>query len=268
MAFVEPVKGRTKVKGRKKHLTIYNTDKYYNLNLATAGAERNFVPINALTKAKIDAYFMKATPMEIASSSTVYSYTQGSQLGIGFSSEEYIISLIKKGAIIMYKTYDPRKGHAGIVPDEILDAMAMSNRGGILFGMEADPHRDYIDNVRKAHEATVTYIDCPVVVPDISAERILVSLEPLATNIDEVQIDLPPLHDEKGHHEIRDWEKPYYYVSATDNLWHVYPKHEFTLFKGLKNSLSAWGMKINMIVYSEEEKKALEELAKRDRNGK
>ena len=262
MAFEEPVKGTTKVKGRKKHLTIYNTDKYYNLNLTMAKNERNFIPVNILTEKKIKAYFESTSPMEILKNPAVFSYTQDT-----FLDNDLVLTMINKGAIVMYKTFNGRRGHSGIVPDEILDALANSNRGGVMFGMEPDPHRDYIDSVAKAHEATMVYIDCPVIVPDISPERVLVSLEPLATNVDEVQIDFPPLHMDKKHQELRDWEKPYYYITSKDHLWHVYPKHEFKFFLGLKNSLSAWGMQINMVMHDEEEKKAIEELAKADRNG-
>jgi len=258
MAFREPTNGNGVArKGRKKHLTIYNTDKYYNLTLSSAEIIKKRIPINILTKPDIDTYMATTSPIDMLTDDKQFIYDQNSLL-----DEDYIITMIKKGMDVYYRSRDPRKGHAGLVPDRILEAYANSNRGAVVFGMEAEPHRDYIANVEKAHEATRVIIDCTVVLPDITASDVVMSLAPLSTNVDEVQVDVVPLRE----NEIADFRKTYYYFSLADNLYMPYAKAKFDWFKQIKNPLSGWGMLINMFYRSEDDKKALEDLVKKDKS--
>ena len=257
MAFREPTKGTKKRKGRQKHLTIYNTDKYYNLVLSPASEVRDRVPVNMLTKADIDTYMATTSPADILMDNKKFVYDQGSLL-----DDNYVITMIRKGMDVNYHTRDHRKGHAGLVPDDVLSAYALSNQGAVVFGMEADPHRDYITNVEKAHEATRVIIDCPVVLPDVEANKVVFALAPLSTNVDEVQVDVMPLHDT----EMVDFRKAYYYYSIADDLYVPYPKSKFDWFKYIKNPLSGWGMVINMFYWDDADKTAIEDLVKKDKS--
>ena len=209
-----------------------------------------------MTKADVDDYMIKTNPVDILQDDTKYLYIQGSLL-----DDNYVITMIKKGMNVFYHTNDSRRGHAGLVPDNVLEAYALSNRGAIIFGMEKEPHRDYIANVEQAHEATKVIIDCPVVIPDVSPNGVLMSLAPLSTNVDEVQVDMMPLHSE----ELRDFEKPYYYFSIVSNLYEVYPKSMFDYFKQLKSPLSGWGMIINLLVNDTNSIATINDLVKQDK---
>lgn len=257
MAFREPTKGAKKRKGRQKHLTIYNTDKYYNLAQTSAQEVKDRIPVNMLTKAEIDTYMATTSPADIIMDNKRYIYDQGSLL-----DENYVITMIKKGMDVYYHTRDPRKGHAGTVPDAILEAFATSNKGAVVFGMEAEPHRDYTVSVEKAHEATKVIIDCPVVLPDVEANKVVMALAPLSTNVDEVQVDMMPLHES----EISDFRKAYYFYSIAEDWYTPYPKSKFDWFKRIKNPLSGWGMIINMLYWNEADKTAMADLVKKDKS--
>lgn len=257
MAFREPTKGTKKRKGRQKHLTLYNTDKYYNLTQTSAKEVKDRIPVNMLTKADIDTYMAITSPADILMDNKKYIYDQGSLL-----DENYVITMIKKGMDVYYHTRDPRKGHAGLVPGTILEAFAASNKGAVVFGMEAEPHRDYIVSVEKAHEATRVIIDCPVVLPDVEANKVVMALAPLSTNVDEVQVDMMPLHEE----EISDFRRAYYFYDITKDWYTPYPKSKFDWFKRIKNPLSGWGMIINMMYWSDSDKTGMAELVKKDKS--
>ena len=256
MAFREPTKGTKKRRGRQKHLTIYNTDKYYNLKLAPASTVEDHIAVNMLSKSDIDAYIASASPIDIINDDKRFIYDQGSLL-----DDEYVITMIKKGMNVDYRARDPRKGHAGIVPDDVLDAYARSNRGSVVFGMEAEPHRDYITGVEKAHEATRVVIDCPVVLPDVEPTKVIMALAPLSTNVDEVQVDVVPLHE----NEMADFRKTFYYWDLSTNLYMPYAQSKFDWFKKIKNPLSGWGMLIKMFYRTDADKQAMEALVKKDK---
>lgn len=256
MAFREPTKGKKSRKGRKKHLTLYNTDKFYNLTLSLVDEVKDRQPVNVLTKADIDKYILETNPVDLLTDNRKFMYDQGALI-----DDNYVITMIKKGMDVYYHTMDPRAGHAGTVPDDVLDAYAQSNRGAVVFGMEKEPHRDYVTSVEKAHEATKVIIDCPVVIPDVEPNQVVMALAPLSTNVDEVQVDMMPLHDG----EMADFRKAFYYYSIADDLYRPYPQSKFDWFKVIKNPLSGWGMSINLFYQDETEKKALDSLVAKDR---
>ena len=251
MAFTPPVNKKTKRTGRTKRLNIYNTDKYYNLMITKAEEVKNYNSVNLSTKPEIDTIILKSSPMDIMLSEDKYLYVQDEML-----EDEYALTMIKKGFNLFYYAKRP-------VPSKILEAMAESNRGAIIYKMRSNDKidKEFITNVSDAHACTKVIFDCPVVIPDIAPVDVLTNLAHFSTNVDEVQVDVMPLHDK----EIRAYEKPYYYVELADNLWHCYPKHKFEYFKELKNPLSGWGMLINLLADTDNDYKTLTELMTKDR---
>ena len=251
MAFTPPVNKKVKRSGRTKRLNIYNTDKYYNLMVTPVNEVKNYNSVNLSTKSVIDDIIIKSSYMDILLLEDKFLYVQDEML-----EDEYALTMIKKGFNLFY--YAKRT-----VPDKILDAMASTNRGAIIYKMHPSSKidKDLINNVSKAHEATKVIIDCPVVIPDIAPVDVLTNLAHFSTNVDEVQVDIMPLHDK----ELREYEKPYYYVDISDNLWHCYPKHKFEYFKELKNPLSGWGMLINLMADTDSDYRTLTELMTKDK---
>lgn len=252
MAFREPVKRTKARKTRTKHLTLYNTDKYYNLKLTDRKVPDSRYPVNLATKAEIDKYMLEMSPAEMLMDSRTFLYVQGSLL-----SDEYALTMIRKGMDVFYMANMINR-HSGLVPDKILDALANSRRGGVIYRPEPEPCRDYVNNVSKAHMATKVIISQAVKIPDIEPNVFENVLAPLRMNVDEVQIDFTPLHAD----EVAPWEKSYYYYSLEDDLYHVYPKSGFEWFEHIRKGLSGWGMLINILYSSESERDTWIELSK------
>lgn len=260
MAFTNPVNKQVKHSGRRKGLNIYNTDKYYNLNLILRSDVNNMQEVNVLTKPNIDKHILETSPAELAMEDTKYIYSKGATYDGGLLDEDYVITMIKKGMQVFY--YAPV---GQLVPEPVLDALS-EGRGGVIYRQAglAQQTPEYLNNVAKAHEATHVAIDCLIILPDVRPYDMMTALSNLKTNVDNVQFVFDPLHD----NEIRPLEKPFYYVSLADNLWHCYSKHKFNFFKELKNPLSGWGMLIDLIADNSEDLSNLKELEAKDRGHK
>ncbi|ACO37069.1 hypothetical protein lb338_phage_148 [Lactobacillus phage Lb338-1] len=253
MPYVEPTNGKIKHTGRKKRLNIYNTDKYYNFSTALAKDVDSKVNVDFSTKPYIDEIMAQNSMADLYADDTRYFYEQGKML-----IDDYVIDMIKSG---MYVEYYVKL----LVSDAVLDAMAESGRGKVIygtFGAHKNIDRDLVNNVMKAHEATKVMFDFPGFMPDLHAETLLMYMANFRTNVDLVNIDFSPLHED----EMVDWRKPYYYL-APDGLYHPYTKEKFNFFKKIKDPLSAWGMNIVMVANSKAEQAALDDMARKDQNG-
>ena len=106
-----------------------------------------------------------------------------------------------------------------------------------------------VSEVEKAHECTKVIFEVPLVVPDMSAHNVVVAFDPYKTNIDEVQIDLPPLKQfeiDGGNADVADIRKRFY-VNKLDGLWYPATKTKYNLYKSLQREFSDWGTDMNTI---------------------
>ena len=250
---------KQKNKGRKKKLNIYNTDKYYNLDLISNSEQGSLIPITPFNVDKIhmDLAVTRNSENWLTMDKPRFIYYVQSMLDPNISN---LIDIIEMGADVTYFTRFP-------VPDNILDAFAKQDTGRILFQFPPSSYpkelkRQFVLGVKKAYEATEVNFDCIVIMPDIAPVDVVSALSYYGSSVDNVRIDFPPLHGE----ELRDFEKSYYYLEpGNKELWHCYPKDMFGYVKKLQRPLSSWGMQIQLTYHSKMEYDALTALIKADR---
>lgn len=256
-------------------MTIGNTDKYKNYNSVTDEEIQAMVPVNFGNASKVlkqvSERFNKG---EIPTETYRYDMTMATDV----LRENTVIQLIEMGVPFIYhvavtdssdrSASDNNKykiqGSLGVT-DNIMEALARSSAETAIMYTYSASAKPSVSEVEKAHECTKVIFEVPLIVPDMSAHSVVVAFDPYKTNIDEVQLDLPPLSEQEIDmgSEVNSWIVPArkkFYINRLDGLWYPSVKTKYMLYKSLQREFSDWGTYITMICRDEKEQKALDSL--------
>lgn len=267
MVYTEPIRSKNNNSRRKKRLTIGNTDRFKNYNSITNEELNSMVVINANNILSIrDSVAKKYNAGKV--DNNIYRYDKVYEFAVERASENVLLDLLDMGINLVYHV------QVGEVTDKMLDALARSaGDTAILYTLhDKNMHVekgikiiDKVNNVMKAHEATKVIFDTALVLPDMSGVDIIKAFEPYATNINEIQIDIPALttkeieYGKDTNSFMVDMRKQYY-ILKTDGLWYCSPKSKYTIYKSIKRAFSDWGTMITMVCKDKAEKRALDKL--------
>jgi hypothetical protein len=253
MVYTKPT--RSTSKKRRKRLTIGNTDKYNNYKSITNDDLNNMVVINAknvkLMKAKIEKQLNEGKDI----TNIMYRY-DNIKSEENIVAEDDLIELLDMGINITYHVL------TGSISDKLLNALgSATGTTQILYTLE-NSYKETVSNLVSAHEATKVVFDVSLILPDMTTADVIKYFSPYATNIDEVQIDIPNLTTKEimwGNSDIVEMRKAFY-LYLPDNLWHCYTKNKYNVFKALERPFSGWGTYLTMVCTNKEEKKALDKM--------
>lgn len=240
-----------KSKGRQKRLTIYNTDRYYNVNLLTRQELEDWVKVSSLVEKDIEA---NMDELEAKASRFILKDNQKYRIFHETYANDRVISKVAKhGGQVDYYTDT-------IVPYYVLKDLANNTGSQVTYGSRPKFDYDDVDNVALSFMACPVVIDVPVVLPDISPYDILFMLHPLKTNVDHVNLSFPRFA--KGVHMGTKYQK---YYHLTGDYWEVKPEYKFRYFKYVQDSLSIWAMNIYIVCDSQEDYQAVKRLVLKDK---
>lgn len=243
------------------HLNLNNTGNFYNFNLVSKDYQQSMepvVPSNAVALHKKIGNLRESKEwLDLSKRPRLLYYVQSFyDIYTSFYTSD-LVDLIEMGADVTVFTRFP-------VPDKVLDALAKSDVGRILYQFPSNPHRlqELIPNVQKAHEATVVDFDCAVKIPNISPITVLKALDPYGPFIDHLEVDVCPLHDS----EVTSFQKSLYCLvnTPTGTLWYPYPENVFSFCKQLQRTLSSRGILMDVTYHTEDERVYLEKRIKED----
>lgn len=272
MAYTKPTRTKAKTGKRVKHLTIGNTDKYKNYHTITNQEIEAMVPVNFRNVISVLKDVTKKFNKGIIPTETYrYDMTMTSDV----IAEKDVIKIIEMGVPFIYHVAIPDSsdrsqadnnkfkitGSLGVT-DNIMDALARSSAETAIMYTYSAYAKPLVSEVEKAHECTKVIFEVPLVVPDMSAHNVVVAFDPYKTNIDEVQIDLPPLKQfeiDGGNADVADIRKRFY-INKLDGLWYPATKTKYNLYKSLQREFSDWGTYVTMVCQDEKEREALDKL--------
>lgn len=238
-------------KPRQKRLTIYNTDRYFNLNLMQRVEFENKIKVTKLNEQAIelemDNLIMQSDQIAQRDDKAYIIYRES------YANDRLIQKLIAHAGSITYYT-------TTTVPYYIVRGLANNPNSEIVYSSREDFTFDEVDNVMLSYMATSVVIDVPVVIPDINPIDLLFMLHPLKTNVDRVQLSFPRLHKE----ELAERHKRYYH--RVGEYYEVKPKVKYRYFKHLLTSLSIWKMNIYLVCDSVEDYRMVDILRERELN--
>lgn len=225
-------------KPRIKRLNIYNTDRYFNINLMKRSDITKKIKVTRLNEKEIekemDSLAEQSRRMPKRNDKAYILYQEK------YTNDTLMHKLFKHGGSVTYYTDT-------IVPYYVLKELARNLTSEVVYPTKAHYENREIENVQLSFTACPVTIDCPVVVPDISPYDILFAVHPLKTNVDKIQISFPWLTET----EIQDRHRKYYHKVA--DHYELLPKYKYEYFKYVQTSLSIWAMNIWLVCDSDQD---------------
>ncbi len=228
---------------RVKRLNIYNTDRYFNINLMKRSDIVNKIKVNRLNEKEVEAQMDKlaeqSSPRLAHKDDKSYILYQEK-----YTNDRLIQKVLKHGGSVTYYTDT-------IVPYYILQQLASNLTSEVVYPAKQHYENREIENVQLSFTACPVTIDCPVVIPDVSPYDVLFSLHPLKTSVDKVQISFPWLSEKEASPRHEEF---YHKVEDRDGYhYEVKPKYKYDYFKYVQTSLSIWAMNIWLVCDSDED---------------
>lgn len=224
-----------KVKSRQKRLLIGNSDRYYNFSLISDTIFDDVKRVTSQNKDEIDKEFKERVkhnqhtdPLGLHSrDDNIYRVYSSAEI-----SNELLGNIIHYGKKIDYISNK-------VVPAEILNRLALAKNREIIYEYETlSEGQDLIDNINKAHQATITsvYVELD---PTSNIYDLLFKLYPVRTNVDNVYIRFKKF--QQVDPDLRD---KFNYLNG---YWDIRPEYKFNIFKLIQTTLSTWAMNIHFI---------------------
>lgn len=236
-------------KPRKKRLTIYNTDRYFNINLMLREELESKIKVTKLNEKEIEADMdllkARSKRMNVRDDKEYIIYQES------YTNDTLIDKLINHAGAVTYYTQTT-------VPYYVVKGLANNTTSEIVYASREDFSFEEVNNVELSFMATSVVVDVPVVVPDISPIDVLFMLHSLKTNVDRVQLSFPRLREE----EISERHRKYYH--KVGDYYEVKPKVKYRYFKHIQTSLSIWKMNIYVVCDSKDDYEAVNKLVQKD----
>ncbi|QPW37239.1 hypothetical protein GMNKNHGO_00017 [Enterococcus phage vB_Efa29212_3e] len=228
---------------RVKRLNIYNTDRYFNINLMKKEDIARKIKVNRLNEEEIEREMDELasnplkTPIGYMDRTNEKSYILYQEK---YTNDRLIQKLFKHAGSVSYYTDT-------IVPYYIIEQISKNLTSEVIYPTKNSYENREIENVQLAFTACPVTIDCPVVLPDVSPYDVLFALHPLKTNVDKIQISFPCLTEE----EFDTRHEEYYHKVGSH--YEVKSEYKYKFFKYVQTSLSIWAMNIWLVCDSDED---------------
>jgi hypothetical protein len=234
---------------RKKSLNVHNTDRLFNLNLATKQGESRFTKVTRLNEADVEREMDELKRISGRYNKRDHKEYMLYKQRYGNDTLQY--KVMDHGGFVYYYTTDR-------VPVPIINKLAGVPQSEVIYYCKKDHNLEDVKNIQMASMATKVSIDVPIVLPDINPYDYLFSLYPLRYHVDKIKISFPSLRED----EIQERHKDYYIFY--NGAYHLKSKYKYDCFRYLQEPLSTWKMNIWLICDSERDLKMIEDMVIRD----
>lgn len=219
--------------GRKKSLTIHNTDRYVNIKLLEKYKIDQSTKVTSLNKKEIEKKLLKLKkksrrlPLKDDENYILYDET--------YMDDGFAELIMQHSGGISYYT-------ESTVPYYIIEHLASKSDSQAIYAIKKEYSNKEVDNIELASMATETVIDLPVVLPYTNPYDVMFSLHPLKVHVDKVHLSFPPLRES----ELMECSKDFYELKE-DELYHADVASRFEFVRYIRESLSIWKMNIYLI---------------------
>lgn len=238
-------------KGRVKKLNIFNTDRYFNVNLmkrTDIEEKRKITRLNEATiEEEMDLLEARSRKYPVRDTNSYLIFQEK------YTNDALIEKVISHGGEVSYYTDT-------VVPYYVLKQLAMNLESEVIYTLRPEFTEKEQENIELSYMATRVVIDVPIVLPDMSPYDLLFILHPLKTNVDRVQLSFPPLHKD----ELSERHMEYYEQVPNTDLYTMKPHYKYSFFKYIQTSLSIWKMNIWIVCDNTADYDAMNNFVQKD----
>ena len=230
---------------KKKTLTIYNSDRYFNIDTKDKEKINKAIKVTKLNEQEVEQNLDK-----LAKQSRRYKLKDNKAYMLfneKYNNDRLIEKVCNHGGEVTYYT-------DSVIPYYVLKDLSSNNNSSVVYRMRESFTDKEIDNVALSFMGTKVIIDISVVLPNVNPYEVIRNLYPLKTNVDEVHLTYPRLKEiTKEQAKFYQWDgeayelKPYYKVDFAERI---------------RVSLSVWKMYIFILTDTKDHKSVVKEINK------
>lgn len=230
---------------KNKTLTIYNSDRYFNIDMKDKDKINEHIKVTRLNEDDIeesmDTLIEKSSRYKIKDSKSYMLFNER------YNNDRLIEKVCNHGGEVAYYTET-------VVPYYVLKQLSNSNTSSVIYKMRESFTDKEIDNISLSFMGTKVIIDISVVLPQVNPYDIIRNLHPLKTNVDEVHLSFPRLK------ELEESQEKYYFYDGEG--YELKAKYKVDFAERVRVSLSVWKMYIYILTSTHDKEAVTAEVNK------
>ncbi|MDU6503563.1 MAG: hypothetical protein E6533_14275 [Klebsiella pneumoniae] len=230
---------------KNKTLTIYNSDRYFNIHTKDKKEISKSIKITHANEEEIEKNLDK-----IANKSSRYILKDDNTYMLfneKYNNDRLIEKVCKHGGGVYYYT-------DSIIPYYVFKDLSTNQNSAVVYKMRERFSDKEIDNIALSFMGTKVIIDISVVLPYVNPYEIIRNLHPIKTNVDEVHLTFPKLRT------IEDKQKRFYDFDGEGYI--LKPEYKIDFAERIRVSLSVWKMYIYILTSEEDHQDVTNEITK------
>ena len=216
---------------KNKTLTIYNSDRYFNIDVKDKSDISDSIKVTRLNEDEIesslDVLASAQSRYKVKDNNTYMLFNEK------YNNDKLIQKVCNHGGRVLYYTDTT-------VPYYIFKQLTSLKDSAIIYKMREAFTPKGVDNIALSYMGTKVIIDVSVVLPNVNPYDIIRALHPIKTNVDEVHLTFPKLKS------IEPGQERFYY--HTSDGYELKTKYKLDFAEHLRVSLSVWKMYIYILV--------------------
>lgn len=230
---------------KNKTLTIYNSDRYFNIDTKDKDKINENIKVTRLNEDEVEEGINK-----LIEKSTRYKLKDNKRYILfneKYNNDRLIEKVCNHGGEVTYYT-------ESVVPYYVLKQLSGSDTSSVVYKMRESFTDKEIDNISLSFMGTKVIIDISVALPQVNPYDIIRNLHPLKTNVDEVHLSFPRLK------EITLEQEKFYFFDGEG--YELKAKYKVDFAERVRVSLSVWKMYIYILTSSHDHEDVSAEIDK------
>lgn len=238
--------------GKNKTLTIYNSDRYFNIHTKSKEEFSEYIKVTRLNEDEIEKEMDK-----LISQSRRYKVKDDKKYMLfneHYNNDRLIEKICNHGGSVIYYTDT-------VLPYYVFKQLSNSKNSTVIYKMKEDFTDKQIDNIALSYMGVKVVIDVAITFPYVNPYLVIKGLYSLKMGVDEVHLSFPRLTEVN-----KDQEKFYFYDGEG---YDVKPSYKYDFTTKVKLPLSVWKMYLYILTNTPKDFKEVNKIitkVKKDNN--
>lgn len=237
---------------KKKSLTIYNSDRYFNMHVKDKHDFDEYIKVTRLNEVEIEKEMD-----ELISKSSRYTIKNNKKYMLFneyYNNDRLIEKICTHGGSVIYYTDT-------LLPYYVFKQLSNSKNAMVVYQMKKAFTPKQLDNIALSYMGLKVVIDVSIVFPYVNPYNIIKSLYSLRMNVDEVHLSFPRLK------EINEKQTKFYVNDG--EAYTVKASYKYDFAERLRLPLSVWKMYMYIITSTKKDNELVSDIItkyKKDNN--
>lgn len=232
--------------GKNKTLTIYNSDRYFNIHTKTKEEFSEYIKVTRLNEDAIeeemDELEKKSRRYKIKTDKKYMLFNEH------YNNDRLIEKICNHSSGVIYYTDT-------VLPYYVFKQLSSNKNATVVYQMKEYFTDKQIDNISLSYMGVKVVIDVAITFPYVNPYLVVKGLYSLKMSVDEVHLSFPRLK------EVNKEQEKFYYFDGEG--YDVKPEYKYDFTTKIKLPLSVWKMYLYIITNTEKDFENVNDIIKK-----